>query len=344
VRQDLLVDPTAGYSDTFTPGVGYSDDGTLWTVFSQSSANRYVSSWARRQVPAAAPGAWSAGTALIAAGRGPYGGTAGAGLNHRWGEYVGVARDPAEPGSVWQANQVADTGGGWATRVARLGDDTTPPTVGPPRASFVAGSRASRSSVPIRISWSQADGGSGVGAAHLARSVNGGPFTSIRLASVAAQEITLNLAYGTRYAFRIAATDNAGMTSGWTVGLAFTPTLYSEGSSRITYGGRWTVSRSSSYLGGAARYTTVARRRATLSFTGLAVAWVATAARTRGSARVYLDGVRLGTYSTYRSSPMYRRVITGRAFPSVGRHTYRVEVVGTARRPRVDLDAFIVLR
>ena len=130
LRQDLRVAPTSGYTDTFMPGVGYSDDGTLWTVFSQSSAGRYVSSWARRQARADAPGAWSAGSALIAAGRGPYGGTAGAGLNERWGDYVGVARDPAEPGSVWQANQVADTGGGWATRVARLGDDATPPAAG----------------------------------------------------------------------------------------------------------------------------------------------------------------------------------------------------------------------
>ena len=130
LRQDLLISPTSGYSDTFTPGVGYSDDGSLWTVFSQSSSARYVSSWARRQLPAAAPGAWSAGSALVAAGRGPYGGIAGAGLNQRWGDYVGVARDPAEPGSVWQANQAADTGGGWMTRVARLGDDVTPPGTG----------------------------------------------------------------------------------------------------------------------------------------------------------------------------------------------------------------------
>ena len=162
LRQDLRLLPASGYTDTFMPGVGYSDDGTLWTVFSQAGAGRYVSSWTRRQLATDPPGAWSPGAALVAAGRGPYGGTAGAGLNERWGDYVGVARDPAEPASVWQANQVADTGGGWTTRVARLGDDPTPPTLGAPRPFFVAGTRAGVSGVALKIAWSQADAGSGV--------------------------------------------------------------------------------------------------------------------------------------------------------------------------------------
>ncbi len=344
LRQDLVVAPTSGYADTFMPGVGYSDDGTLWTVFSQSSASRMVSSWARRQVAADPPGSWSPGAALVAAGRGPYGGIAGAGLNHRWGDYVGVARDPAAPGSVWQANQMADTGGGWATRVARLGDDTTPPTVGTPWPFFVAGSRASTTSVPVRVAWNQADAGSGIAVARLERSVNGGPFAPVSLPVLASREVTLNLAYGTRYTFRVAATDNAGTTSGWTVAPSFTPTVYSEGSSRVTYSGTWVASHSSGYLGGAVRYASVARRRATISFSGLAVAWVATAAASRGSGRIYADGVHQGTYSTYRSSPSYRRIITGRTFTTVRAHTYRVEVVGTYGHPRVDLDAFIVLR
>ena len=41
---------------------------------------------------------------------------------------------------------------------------------------------------------------------------------------------------------------------------------------------------------------------------------------------------------------MYRRVITGRTFTSAATHTYRLEVAGSAGHPRVDLDAFVVLR
>ncbi len=343
-RQDLRLAPTSGYTDTFTPGVGYSDDGTLWTVFSQAGAGRFVSSFARRQVPATAPGAWSPGTALVAPGRGPYGGTAGAGLNERWGDYVGVARDPAEPGSVWQANQMADTGGGWATRVARLGDDTTPPVVTAPRPSFVPGTRAATTSVPVRIAWSQSDAGSGVETVRLERSLNGGAFTGVALPSPTATSLTVNLAYGVRYTFRVMATDGAGNVASPVAGLSFTPSLYSEGSSRVSYAGAWKNSRSATYLGGRARYATVRRRRATFSMVGLAVAWVTTTARTRGSARIYIDGVLQGTYSTYRSATTYRRIMTGRTFPTAGKHLLRVEVVGTARHPRVDVDAFVVLR
>ncbi len=344
VRQDLRIAPTSGYTDTFVPGVGYSDDGTLWTVFSQGGTGRYVSSWARRQVVADAPGAWSPGAALVAAGRGPYGGTAGAGLNERWGDYVGVARDPAEPGSVWQANQLADTGGGWATRVARLGDDVAPPSLGAPRPSFVAGAQAGRTGISIRIAWSIADPGSGVATMRLERSVNGGTFTPVTLTSSAARSVSHTLTYGRRYQYRLTATDNAGNQATWALGPAFTPTLYTEGSSRVAYAGTWRVAGSSSYLGGRARYASAARHRATITLSGLAVAWVSTAARTRGSARVYADGVLQGTYSTYRSATTYRRVITGRTFPATGSHTFRIEVVGTARHPRVDVDSFVVLR
>ena len=261
LRQDLRIPPTSGYSDTFVPGVGYSDDGTLWTVFSQSSPSRYVSSWARRQTPDAS-GAWSAGAALVAAGRGPYGGIAGAGLNQRWGDYVGVARDPSEPGSVWQANQMADTGGGWATRVARLGDDTTPPVVGAPRPFFIGGIQATSTGIPLRIAWSATDGGSGVASVRLERSINGGPFAPMALATLAALDVTTTVTYGVRYQFRVSATDNAGNAVAIpVVGPSFTPTLYSEGSSRVTYAGTWTIARSTSYLGGAARYASVAGRR-----------------------------------------------------------------------------------
>jgi hypothetical protein len=57
-----------------------------------------------------------------------------------------------------------------------------------------------------------------------------------------------------------------------------------------------------------------------------------------------VDGVLVKTVSTYRSSFQGRRVIWSMAFPSSGTHTVRIEVVGTAGHPRVDLDAFVVMR
>ena len=104
------------------------------------------------------------------------------------------------------------------------------------------------------------------------------------------------------------------------------------------------MSRNSNNLGGRVRYTGVPRRRATITLDGFAVAWISTAAASRGSARVFGDGVQQGIYSTYRTTTVYRRLVTGRSFAAAGRHTYRIEVVGTAGHPRVDIDSFIVLR
>ncbi|MCU0483742.1 MAG: hypothetical protein MUC54_05650, partial [Chloroflexi bacterium] len=344
VRQDLRIGPAAGFTDTFLPGVGYSDDGTIWAVYSQAGAGQRVSSWARRQLPADPPGAWSAGSALIAAGRGSYGGTAGAGLNERWGEHVAVARDPLEPASAWQANQLADTGGGWTTRVARLGDDTTPPAVSAPRPIFVKRITASPTSVKLDLTWSASDPGSGLAGFVLERSLDGGAWVPIAKLGAGSRSHRVTASYGRRHAYRVVATDNAGNASAPGAGTAFTPALVSEGSSAVAYRGTWSLGRSSVYLGKKIRYTGVARRRATLSFTGLAVAWVASIGPARGSARVIVDGTGQGTYSTYAGSTRHRRIITGRTFSTRGPHTFRVEAVGTRGHPRVDVDAFIVLR
>lgn len=348
LRQDLAVSPTSGYTDTFMPGVGYSDDGTLWTVFSQSASTTYVSAWARRQVASDPPGAWSAGAALVAAGRGPYGGSAGAGLNQRWGDYVGIARDPLEPASVWQADEVADTGGGWTTRVARLGDDATPPAVGVPRPSFVSGSTAGTISVPLTISWSVVDPGSGVAWRRLERRVDTGAWSTVTVASSAASSVTLTFAYGHRYAFRLIARDNAGNQTDPAIdavtGPSFTPTLYSQGSRLVAYRGTWATSVSSRFLGGSDRYTGTARKSATLTLSGIGAAWITVSGPTRGTARISVDGGTASSYSLYRASATYRRVIAPRTFVTGGLHTYRVEVAGTAGHPRIDVDGFIVLR
>ena len=64
---------------------------------------------------------------------------------------------------------------------------------------------------------------------------------------------------------------------------------------------------------------------------------------TRGSVRVSLDGVAVGTFSEYATTNGARRIVYVRAV-APGTHTITLVTVGTSGRPRVDLDAFIVLR
>ncbi len=281
---------------------------------------------------------------MIAAGRGPYGGTAGAGLNERWGDHVSVVPDPLVAGAAWQANQLADAGGGWATRVARLGDDATPPAIAIERPRFATRVAASATSVKVDIAWNASDAGSGVAAVAVERRVDGGAWTRVATAAGTATSARVTVAYGRRYTFRLQATDHAGNPSGWVAGVAFTPALVGERSSSVSYRGTWTTARSSAYLGGRTKHTGVARRRATLTFTGFAVAWVGSTGPTRGRARVYADGSYQGSYGTHTSRAHHRQVLAARTFSASGRHTFRVEVVGTARHPRIDVDAFVILR
>jgi hypothetical protein len=118
----------------------------------------------------------------------------------------------------------------------------------------------------------------------------------------------------------------------------------SQGSRAVAYAGSWSLGRSSAYLGGRTRYTGTKGRRATLSFTGFAVAWVASVGPTRGRARVYADGVAQGSYATHRATTKHRQAIAGRTFAANGSHTFRIEVLGTRGHPRIDVDAFVVLR
>ncbi len=344
LRQDLRIAPTAGFTDTFVPGATYDGDGTIWVAYSQSGSGRYVSSWGRRQVAGAPTGDWSQGTVMIAAGRGPYGGTAGAGLNERWGDHVSVVPDPLLAGAAWQANQLADTGGGWTTRIARLGDDATAPAIAIGRPRFATRVGASATSAKVDIAWSASDAGSGVAAVTVERSIDGGDWAPVTTVAGTVTSARVTVAYGRRYAFRVRATDHAGNASGWDGGVSFTPILLGERSSGVSYRGTWKAARSAAYLGGRTRYTGVARRRATLAFTGFAVAWVGSTGPTRGRARIYADGSYQGSYGTHASKVHHRQVLAARTFSASGRHTFRVEVIGTAGHPRIDVDAFVVLR
>ena len=99
------------------------------------------------------------------------------------------------------------------------------------------------------------------------------------------------------------------------------------------------------YSGGSTKYSSTACASATFTATGArAIAIVVTRALTRGSFKVYVDGVLRGTVSSYGSPTNYRRLIYQVSWPTAGTHRVRVVISGTLRHPRVDLDAFIVLR
>ena len=69
--------------------------------------------------------------------------------------------------------------------------------------------------------------------------------------------------------------------------------------------------------------------------------WIATRTTSSGKARIFIDGVLVGTVDLDRASTAYRKLVFARHFPTLGSHTLEIQPVGDGR---VDIDGFVILR
>jgi hypothetical protein len=182
---------------------------------------------------------------------------------------------------------------------------------------------------------------SGVKNYTLYESKDGGAYTKI--ASPTSASVTEKLGAGHTYQFRVTATDKAGNTSAAKAGAVYRLTLYQENASAITYSAGWTRQALTGANGGDVDYATVAGKTATLTFTGVQVAWMSTEGPTRGSATVKLDSGTAATISTNTSSPETAEIVDVVTAAAGGSHKLVLTVLGTSGHPRVDVDAFVVL-
>jgi hypothetical protein len=221
--------------------------------------------------------------------------------------------------------------------------DRTAPTSTAPLTSLRA-STTMVASLPARVSWGASDvGGAGVASYDLARSVNGGAF-SVLAAGLPAPVVDTLMTPGLTYRYEGRARDAAGNVGAWVAGPLITPLRYQNTSGYVGYSGTWYTGYSSLYFGGSVRYGRLAGARASLSVYARSVAFMTTRGPTRGVASVYVDGVLAATVDLYAPTGSYRYVAFSRTWTVPGTHSVRVVVAGTAGRPRVDLDAFEVLR
>jgi hypothetical protein len=112
----------------------------------------------------------------------------------------------------------------------------------------------------------------------------------------------------------------------------------------VTLSGTWTRAPSVNAYSELPVYSKQAGATATIAFEGRSVSWIATRGPTRGKARVLVDGVLVTTVDLRASSTQYRRVVFGMSWVNAGPHSLEIRVVGTSGRPRVDLDALVVVR
>jgi beta-glucosidase-like glycosyl hydrolase len=220
--------------------------------------------------------------------------------------------------------------------------DTTDPSVKAPVSVLSAGTTLGSTTVPVRTAWSASDP-CGIARYGLARQTNGGAWATQALSTTRTHAVRQSLAAGSTYRYRSAATDSAGNASSWHNGATVEPLIRQEAGGVVAFAGAWRSARSTLYSGGTAAYASSARASATYRFTGTSVAWVTGFGPTRGSAEVWVDGVKRTTVSTHATTTSLRRLAFATSWPSQGTHTIRIVVVGTAGHPRVDVDAFVRL-
>ena len=318
--------------DDFMGGIGMMRNGTLVAIYSESSTATFAS-MESAQVP---PGGSLSSPLHLDDSDATYGGD-------RWGDYAGVAMDPVGTGSVWATHEVVAADGTWRTDVFRLvGDADLPDLPGSPTTSLIIPTTLTPS-IPVRITWTAAaDVATNVARYELAQSIDSGPF--VQVGSLTGLTTIRQLLFGHVYRFEVRAIDAVGNIGSWTAAVARTPYLVQQTSGTI-YTTGWGTSSSAVYSGGSGRYASIAGKSATFTATlARSIAIVTTKAATRGSFKVYVDGVYKGTISTYSATTRYRQVVYQFSWATPGTHKIKIVVSGTAHHPRVDLDAFVVLR
>jgi hypothetical protein len=156
--------------------------------------------------------------------------------------------------------------------------------------------------------------------------------------------MTYSLTPGHSYSFAVAAKNGAGVWGRYTYDVAFTPKVLQEnqGVAYSTGSLAWTRAAWSSASGGYVDVAAVRSATASFSFTARNVAWVGTKAANRGEADIYLDGVYKERVDLGSATTTARTAVRSYYWPTSGTHTIQVVVVGTATRPKVDVDAFVI--
>jgi hypothetical protein len=229
--------------------------------------------------------------------------------------------------------------------------DNAPPKITQgPSAFLIPTSTIHSDGVPVDVVWNATDNASGVASYSVQRKVDNGPFTTVLLDSDTDTSVGQVLAPGHTYQYRVSATDAAGNTSAPTTAKAFKVNLVQENQG-VVYSAGWARQALKGASGGSVDFTTAKAKTAKFTFTGSQVGWVTTAATNHGAATVSVDGkapVKIDT-------SVLAAIVPNAAVESIpatieftrsfarGKHTITITNLATAKRPRIDLDAFVFL-
>jgi subtilisin len=194
---------------------------------------------------------------------------------------------------------------------------------------------------PVRITWPAAtDPTSAIDRYEMEYSMDGGPWTAA--GGTTATSTTRMVDLGHSHRFRIRAADVYGNWSPWVPGAPLKLIAVQDNAGPMRYAPAWSRSTSAYASAGTLAWSTRAGASVSLSTTARTLALVAPVSSARGQARIYVDDVLQATVSLYSPVGVSRRVLWVKTMPATGYKTLRIEVVGTAGRPRIDVDAVLL--
>jgi hypothetical protein len=221
--------------------------------------------------------------------------------------------------------------------------DRSAPNANGPSVSLGAGTTLSGGALRAGVKLSGTDvGPAGIASYDVARSYDGHAFQLIAAFLTGASYGT-TLTSGHSYRFEVRARDKAGNVGPWKAGPTVRPALTQQTSSAVHFSGSSATSSAASYSGGSERHLLAAGASASYTTTARSLSFITTKSSSRGSARIYIDGVFQTTVNLNASSTTYRFVAFTKTWGAVGTHTIKVVSVGTPVA-RVDIDAFGVIR
>ena len=219
------------------------------------------------------------------------------------------------------------------------------PTARPPSAAIATKRAISSTEASVLVVWPKAtDPTSLIAAYELQTARDWGGWRNSVLLGGSTTAVIRPATIGHNQRFRVRARDAAGNWSAWVEGPGIRLALVQQSSNLVHYSAGWATATSKYASGGSTRYAT--RRGASVRLTVAArhLAIVAPVSRTRGQAAVYVDGVYQGKISFYSTTGISRQVVWSKTFATDAVRTLELRLLGTAGRPRVDIDAFLIGR
>ena len=203
------------------------------------------------------------------------------------------------------------TDGGGLTDTAIVAVTISNPAAYPvadgPRSSLVAGTTIG-STVSVRFSWCGLTSGTTITSYGLARSVNGGSYSTV-ISSTSATSTTRSLSFGPRYQYRAKVTPKKGPVA-FGDGPTVSATRIQENSTSIAYAGTWRTKSTSKASGGRMTYASSTSASATFTVSGTRqLGIVGPKGSGYGSVKVYVNGSYVGSFSERARSSSSRKLL-----------------------------------